>query len=224
VTVTPSATETAGPTATASATASPTARRVYRAYILPLQYNVAGPTPAPRLFQTLALPAYIVSIGRTVTESYQGGQIYVYRPQDYIWLHAGRVHIQDQSPVYVTERGYLSFDTRALAGRVLSATLALRVGFSADHDTYGLHRGLWTRHPATGTNWLDWEPQPLFEFDPFPYYNAPVTYTIPSAAVRPGEWTALLVRSENDHLALPFSGRRVFAFRQAITLTVTFQP
>lgn len=237
-TLTPTATSTGTATATVtpSATATPHTQALI---ILPMFYNwdpwPATPTPTAtstptqtptaQFLEVVAEPAYIVSSGTTVTESYSGtGSLTVAPAWNPLWI--GRTH-WPSVPMYSTHRTFLSFPTGLPAGsEVISATLVFTRLGRFDDDDWAIHRGLWTTHPATTTDWLAWDPAAIVTFEELPWTVSgdPIPVTLPPQAIEVGPWTRLLVRSLHDDVALPYEGGKYFDFTRTVMLYVSYRP
>lgn len=220
------------PTRTPTATSTPTATRTPTHTPTPTATSTGTHTATPtatstattQLLVVTALPVYIVSTGSTVTQSFNGtGQLQA-APSSYpLWI--GRTHLTSFQ-IFDTHRTFLSFPTNLAPGaQVISATLVFTRLDRFDDDTWAVHRGLWTTHPATTTDWLDWEPVPLVTFEEiWSNYGDPIPVDLPPAAVELGPWTRMLVRSLNDAIQLPVDGAKYFDFAQIVTLYVTYRP
>lgn len=202
------------PTSTATHTATSSA-----------QPPTGTPTAAPtQVWIATALPAYMISTGDTITQAFGGANIAVYHQHYY--MYSGR----SQSPgYYAIGRTYNSWDTSALqAGQVLTAQLIFQSNGAFDiNDRFAVHQGLWATVPATGTDWLLWDPAALVTFhqDDYPNWRTePITVTVHPGAVNLSGWTKLMVRGLHDYEELPYNGTSVFGYYGTITLRVVFRP
>jgi hypothetical protein len=178
----------------------------------------------PQVWVATALPAYMIGTGSTITQAYNGTSLQVYH--QHYWMYSGRT----QAPgYYAVMRTYNSWDTSGLqASQVLTAQLIFQCNgaFYID-DRFAVHPGLWATAPATGTDWLLWDPTPLVTFhrDDFPNWGTePITVTLPPNAVNLNGWTELMVRGLHDYEEMPYNGTSVFGYYGTITMTVTYQP
>ncbi len=210
-----------GGVVTATVTMTPTGCRFY----FPVVSLNARFVPLPvQTWRGTARLSYIVSAADTVTKSVEGGRVKIFEPGSYQWAYVGRVHIPFIH-YYEAERSYLSFDTSPVVGEVLTTTLTFVAGADFSLGRYAVHRGQWTNHPATVTDWSLWDAEPLITFDRTGYVPyTPMTYTLPADAVTQGGWTRLVVRSANEMTELPNGGGAGLYHDKVVTLTVHYQP